>query len=179
MDVFMTVFSKFILDVEEDMARDSQIQNIDGHMQDLRRNALKEYEEVRLAEHVMVRKERKLAADSKEPVTIEMLKNSDELNRHYLAASHAHQGSNLLSMTQSTSAAQLASTVEALEQLNELNTLDPKEKKKLKKKQKKRDKKFKQQMALFSQFDDDSTQVSADTLTAAGQDAKGQKRKGK
>lgn len=55
--------------------------------------------------------------------------------------------------------------------------LDPKEKKKLKKKQKKRDKKFKQQMALFSQFDEDSTQVSADA--AHKELAKGPKRKGK
>ena len=47
METFQLVFSRFIKDVEKDFEKDGQIQNIDGHMQDLRRNALKEYEEVR------------------------------------------------------------------------------------------------------------------------------------
>ena len=67
-------------------------------MQDLRRNALKEYEEVRAAELAMVRKERKIPADSKEVITQDMLKNSQELNHHYLT-NQAHQSSSLLSQT--------------------------------------------------------------------------------
>lgn len=50
METFQLVFSRFIKDVEKDFEKDGQIQNIDGHMQDLRRNALKEYEEVRVYE---------------------------------------------------------------------------------------------------------------------------------
>lgn len=46
----------------------------------------------------MVRKERKLPADSKEPVTQDMMKNSEELNRHYLS-NQVHQSSSLLSQT--------------------------------------------------------------------------------
>ena len=49
------MFARFLKDVEEDIVKDGQIQNIDGHMQDLRRNALNEYQEVRNFEQDIVR----------------------------------------------------------------------------------------------------------------------------
>ena len=107
-------------------------------MEDLRRNALKEYEEVREHEQKIVRQEKGLDGEIDQGT----LAGSNELNKLY-------GSSNVLIQIQNQIELDDEEDNEAIEQLREL---DAKEKKKLKKKQKKRDKKIKQQMAQFSHF---------------------------
>ena len=79
MQTFQVVFSCYLKDVEEDIIKDGQIQNIDGHMEDLRRNALKEYEDVREFEQKIVRQEKNLDGD----IDQQTLSHSNELNKLY------------------------------------------------------------------------------------------------
>ena len=64
MECFIAVFERFMKDVEEDIMKDGQIHNIDGHMQDLRKNAIKEYEEVRKCEIEIVCGEKNIKPDN-------------------------------------------------------------------------------------------------------------------
>ena len=97
-------------------------------MEDLRRNALKEYEDVREFEQKIVRQEKNLEGD----IDQQTLSHSNELNKLY--------GSTNVILQMPQMELDDEEDNEAIEQLREL---DAKEKKKLKKKQKKRDKKIK------------------------------------
>ena len=159
---FMEVYKFFVVEVQQDISKGVQLLNIDIQMQDLRRHALKEYDEIHKIEidilnsdpsvkHYLATQEAEKVAAAEKQAAGELTGVSSQQATIRLAAQHSEHlnkryGIILSSLTQNDSSpTECCDAHGNLESdFLDLNMLDPKEKKKLKKKQRKREKKIKQ-----------------------------------